>query len=364
MNDTLKNLDSLFRMSAVPTAAIDGDVFVYCNPAAEKAFSGELTGSKPSELFPSWPYSRNCVAATNVLGVECIVTVTGFEELLVLTLAPTASADQAPSIPISALNSMASTITTLRMAADKLSVLCPKSEKQELYTSILYHNYYKLLRTTEHLTTLSSLRSNEYPFSPEPLELGTFLSDIASSVRSLTADSGVTLEYEPPADLITANGDASLLERLVLGLIANSLKHTPAGGRITLRVSKHRDSAMLSVDDTGAGIPPEILSSAFNISEAQTPAELSSCESGLGLPLVLAIASKHGGTLLLESREGIGTSARVLLRSVDESITTLRMPRAVYGSQIPVRALTELSTVLPRSQYAPNVVFDEKPDNN
>lgn len=360
MSDTIiNNLDNLFRLSALPVVAVEGDKLVYCNPASEKAFTGTLAGQSAGQLFSRWPYTRGSVVSTNVLGRDCIITVSGLEKMLVLTLGEALSAERVASIPNGALASMASTITTLRMAADKLASLCGTGDKQELYISILYHNYYKLLRTTEHLTTLSGLKTGEYPFNPKSLELGTFLSDLVSSVRYLTQDSGVILEYEPPNELITVNADAGLLEQLVLGLIANSLDHTPSGGRITLQLTQSRGNAVLSVDDTGCGIPPEVLASVFQISVPRGPLELPSCKSGLGLPLASVIAAKHVGTVILESREGEGTSVRVSLRSSPKAYPTLRMPAPVYGSQIPVRALTELSEVLPRSQYTPDKIFGD-----
>ena len=215
---------------------------------------------------------------------------------------------------------------------------------------MLYHNYYKLIRTTDHLSTISKLKSGDFAFEPRNIELGAFISDIVSSVRYLTSDSGVTLEYEPPDRLITVNADAKLIEQLILSLISNSLKHTPAGGTIKLSVSEKNGHAVLTVDDTGSGIAPERMGSLFRIEEPENPADTPLTEGGLGLPLASVIASRHKGTIILESRPGEGTSVRVLLRACNAP-PTLSSPALPYGNNIPTRALTELSVVLPRSQY-------------
>lgn len=350
MSDTIKNLDSLFRLSALPVTAVDGDTVSYCNPAAVSFFSSDFTGQKAHDIFPRWPYTDNSVISTTAAGINCIITVTLFQGMRVLSIAPAIDAGQTASIPAGALAGMANTITTLRLAADKIVAFCEHGEKQDTYVSILYHNYYKLLRITEQLTTISSLKSGDYLFDPKVIELGAFLSDLVSSVRYLTADSGITLEYEPPDSLITVSADPKLLEHLVLGLLTNSLQHTPAGGTIKLCLSRSGDHAALSVDDNGCGIAPDVLAGVFSLQSLNGAEDIPSSEGGLGLPLASAIAAKHKGTVIIESREGKGTHVRVLLRSCDIPLRFCS-PTVPYGNSIPHRALTELSVVLPRTQY-------------
>ena len=94
---------------------------------------------------------------------------------------------------------------------------------------------------------------------------------------------------------------------------------------------------------------PDVLARAFQIN---SETDMLSAESGgLGLPLASAIAAKHKGTVMIESRPGEGTSVRVLLRACDAPLT-FHSPTGGYGSRIPARALTELSVVLPKEQYS------------
>ena len=357
MSDILKNLDNLFHLSTQPVAAAEGDLLVYSNPAWKKLFSVSQSPQNISALLPNWPYAPDSVISATLSDREYCITITQFEHLLVLMLTESVGTKNVDLTPFSALNSMISTSTTPRRAADRLSVLCGIGEQQSLYISILYHNYYKLLRTTEHLSTLSALKSERYTLDLAELELGAFLSDLASSVRHLTQDSGVILEYDAPNELITVSADAHLMELLFLGLLSNALGHTDAGGRIAVHLSQKRNMAIVSVTDNGSGMAPDILASAFQLRGFADSLELPSPDSGLGLPLASAIAARHGGTVILESREGRGTTVRVSIQLLKREKLLLRTPAPVYGTQVPIHALTELSTVLSRSQYTPDKLF-------
>lgn len=348
MGDTIKNLDNLFRLSPLPVAAVKDGFISYSNPAAETMFSKTLTGIKAEEVFPRWPYEIGSLVSANVLDNHCIIAVSQFGSHTVLTITRAAHSESLSAIPAGTLSGMANSITALRMAADKLVDSCPPGEKQDMYISVLYHNYYKLLRTAEHLSAISGLKNGSYAFEPNVIELGCFLADMVSSVRYLTENSGVSIKYDAPTELITVRGDIKLLEQMVLALVANSLAHTPEGGTIELKLSRQRDSAAIAITDNGSGMAPDVLAQAFRISSGSD--RLPNENSGLGLPLASVIAEKHKGTVIIESRPGEGTCVRVLLRSCDAPLT-FHSPTGGYGSQIPTRALTELSSVLPREQY-------------
>ena len=351
MSNVLNSLESLFSLSAAPVVGVRENYPVYFNPAAAKFFSGKISGNSAEKLFPQWPYAYGSVISTTILEHNCKITVTEIEDVLVLTLSEPINEEVVSAIPINALATMASSITTLRIAADQMADFCATDKQQEPYISIFYQNYYRLLRVTEHLTAISGLFSGTLPFNPRPIELSTFFSDIVSAVRYLTADLNITLDYFPPANFVTVNADAKLIEQLILTLIANSIKSTPDGGTISLRVSENMGNVVISLQDNGCGISPNALSSIFNLNNPIGKHEVPSEDGGIGLPLASVIAAKHGGTIVLDSREGEGTSIRVMFKSSDTPVSTLRSPAYVYGNLIPVRALTELSEVLSRLQY-------------
>ena len=102
-------------------------------------------------------------------------------------------------------------------------------------------------------------------------------------------------------------GDRTRLEQVAANLIDNAVKYTPPGGRVEVTVRREDGQAVLSVRDTGPGIPPDelprIWDRLFRGDASRTERGL-----GLGLSLVRAIVEAHGGTVEVESEPGPGTS--------------------------------------------------------
>ena len=109
------------------------------------------------------------------------------------------------------------------------------------------------------------------------------------------------------------HADAKLVETLLLNLLANCLLHAEGLGVISVGLQLTEQSAILSVSDDGCGIPPEQMHAVFARYRCGGDASSLPSGSGLGLSVVRGIADRHGGTLLLESREGQGTAVRVSL---------------------------------------------------
>ena len=103
------------------------------------------------------------------------------------------------------------------------------------------------------------------------------------------------------------------LEQAVWNLLSNALKFTPAGGRVTVSLRFERKQVLLTVTDTGGGIPVERMETVFD--GYLHPERLAAlpCGLGLGLPLCRRIAEGHGGRLVLDSRPDQGTSVTLAL---------------------------------------------------
>jgi two-component system, OmpR family, phosphate regulon sensor histidine kinase PhoR len=108
------------------------------------------------------------------------------------------------------------------------------------------------------------------------------------------------------------NGDAGQLGRVLMNLLTNALKYTPRGGRVTCTAAAEGDDVVLTVQDTGMGIPEdeqESLGTPFFRASNAVRREIQG--SGLGLSIVRTVVGHHHGKLELESVEGAGTKATV-----------------------------------------------------
>ena len=114
--------------------------------------------------------------------------------------------------------------------------------------------------------------------------------------------------------MVITEGDDGMLKQLIRILVDNSIKYTPAGGQISLRVEERDGQAVIAVQDEGAGIPEEAMPYIFDrFYRADESRTRETGGAGLGLSIAKSIAQRHNGSIEVTSREGIGTRMTVLL---------------------------------------------------
>jgi two-component system phosphate regulon sensor histidine kinase PhoR len=160
----------------------------------------------------------------------------------------------------------------------------------------------------EDLLTLARLESGRDLLQPEPIDLGVFLAETLQDWKPKAAAKGIRMELEAPAALPEPLLDARKLHQVLGNLLDNALKHTPSGGAVTLRAVVVNGSIELSLEDTGAGIPPADLPHIFKrFYRADKARSRELGGTGLGLAIVKHIAQAHGGSVRAESEWGKGT---------------------------------------------------------
>ena len=131
---------------------------------------------------------------------------------------------------------------------------------------------------------------------------------VAPSWAQRTLSTALSLpDYE-----VAVTGNRELLERMLVNLVGNAVKFTPDGGEVALRLVAEHGDAVLTVSDTGIGIPEEEQQHLFTRFFRSSLAQRSAIQgSGLGLSLARAVAEEHGGTLQVDSRPGEGATFSV-----------------------------------------------------
>ena len=134
------------------------------------------------------------------------------------------------------------------------------------------------------------------------------------AMRTLADSSGVELTASYEEELPTVYADPERVTQLLSNLVGNALKFTPAGGRVEVRVQPYGEGALVSVVDTGEGIPadqlPHVFDRFFQVSSSRMASRHG---AGLGLPIARGIVEAHGGTIWIESVQGRGTTVRFTL---------------------------------------------------
>ena len=194
------------------------------------------------------------------------------------------------------------------------------NERYAAYVADIHASAKHLLDLVNDILDISTIEAGELALSPEYLDVGAIFDECARVVREQARKAELTLEIELRDTGLTVYADRRALRQILLNLMSNAIKFTPPKGRITVAATESEDSFLLSVTDTGIGIPAQ------NLSKIVQPFETGSNDphtsangnpyirtegTGLGLAIVRSLAHLHGGDLAIESEEGCGTTVRV-----------------------------------------------------
>src|SRR5207249_3914700 len=178
----------------------------------------------------------------------------------------------------------------------------------------MHSNGMRLLKLIYDLLDLVRLESGRMEVKHEPLEVSEFVKGLASAARQVADDKRLRLETDVDPGLGAVLGDRDKLEKIVLNLVFNALKFTPAGGRVALRAEKLGEQFVLSVADTGMGISEKHLPYVFDsFWQADGSSKRKYQGVGIGLALVKELVEIQGGTVEVLSQEGKGTTFTVRL---------------------------------------------------
>lgn len=215
--------------------------------------------------------------------------------------------------------------------------------------AILCQSYYRILRLANNLSDAAIL---DKPIRARLRndDIVGFCRDVIRRVQMPAELLGLELDFRCAKSSHIIAIDRDRLERLLLNLLSNAFKFTPKGGRVTLEVRIEAQRAELRLSDTGCGIAPELLETVFDRYLHTERIDPPPHGLGLGLPICRRIAQEHGGSLLLTSRPGEGTTVTVSLPNQKAAVQELNSFIVDYsGGFNPV--LLELCDALPKQAF-------------
>jgi two-component system phosphate regulon sensor histidine kinase PhoR len=181
-------------------------------------------------------------------------------------------------------------------------------ENNRRFLEIIREHAVRLARLTDDLLKLSRIEAGKFDLELGPLKLADVIVPCLETAGFKTAQKGQTLEADIPRDLPLVRGDASSLSELLQNLLDNAVQYTPRGGRIRVSVRVAGEQAVLTVSDTGIGIPQaeqERIFERFYRVDAARSREAGG--TGLGLAIAKHIAESHGGRIWVDSAVGQGS---------------------------------------------------------
>jgi PAS domain S-box-containing protein len=187
----------------------------------------------------------------------------------------------------------------------------PNTTRDQLET--VHRNGLRLLKLVNTLLDFSRIEAGRVQVNYEQVNLTTLTQDLASAFRSLIEKAGLkfTVECKPMGH--PAYVDKEMWEKIIFNLLSNAFKFTFEGG-IELRLESTDKNAILTVEDTGAGIPSRELPNIFKRFHRVQNVRARTYEgSGIGLSLVVELVKLHGGDITVSSQPGEGSSFQVTI---------------------------------------------------
>ena len=176
-------------------------------------------------------------------------------------------------------------------------------------------------RIVADMLTLARSDVSDWPISAIEFYFDELLADAADSLSLLSGECGVSIEVVTPGDL-QVRGDEGLLRQMLVNLLENALRHTPAGGQVRAIVTTDSRDVVLTVRDTGHGIAAadrtRIFERFVHVAAPDGTANRTSGGTGLGLAIAQRVARAHGGDLVLVETGATGTQFATTLPILSE----------------------------------------------
>lgn len=326
----------------------NGKIF-FANSAAKSIFGEDCLGKNAQALLGadiSGTQANSFIAGIKLGGVSRIARLSHIDGGTVVFISRTETAPEALNEPF--LYALRSGLMNVGISADMLRQWAEEHGQKELLPAIagLTRSQYALARTAQNAAML--LNSTEDGLDGEKylVNLSALLAELTDAVSHFV--SGVELHINLGQD-IAAPVSPALIRQLLLNLISNALAHAKGLDQIGVRLSETAGSVILSVSDNGCGIEPDKLPTVFDRYRHDFTLSDMSSGAGIGLSVCRKVAESHGGTLLLESRPGFGTTVRVSISKTSSNIS-MRSQTPSPGS-LSREVLIGLSNCLPQDCY-------------
>lgn len=186
--------------------------------------------------------------------------------------------------------------------------------KYEEYLGDIHLSAKHLLEIINEVLDMSKIEAGRVDLDEQDIDLVALIDSVVRLMDARTISNGIQILQAIPVDLNRLRADPRLVRQILINLMTNAVKYSNSGGTITIKVHMAHDGDMvLTVTDTGVGIPKERIKEAMEpFGQINDPRISTKYQgTGLGLPLAKAMAELHGGALSLESEEERGTTVTV-----------------------------------------------------
>lgn len=355
MDRELNALDMLDLMDR-PGFCVKDLKIIKCNASAQSMLLEEGMDILPMVSVGREEYeafSSGCLYLTLELNKTCWgASVTRMGEFDVFLLEESADRAELQAMALAA-KELRSPLSSIMTTAERLFPMEALEENPKLreQAARLNRGLYQMLRIVSNMSDAEGYALSRQAHL-ETLEISGFIGEIFEKNQALMAHTGLVLRFENLSQKLYMLVDREKLERAVMNILSNAMKFTAPGGTIEAKLVRREKRLYLTVQDSGKGIPEDILGSVHRRYLRQPGVEDSRFGIGLGMVLIRSAAAIHGGTVLIDHPEGSGTRITLTLTIRQNTSGNVRSPllRIDYTGERD-HNLVELSEILPAELY-------------
>ena len=344
---------SLFDICSDAVIAFREHTAIYANGHAVGLFGASPVGKKDAELFPeALPehIDQDLVFSSVVAGTEVSVTCRAQSGLLLLTLHAAYDASREEKLSVAMRNELANCLGNIQMSSALLRPYLDQGNNHiSTLSAMLTHNCYRLNRLTAHLSILSDQWLTPAADADDYFDLGEVLEAVVHSTDIIAGSDVCRLVCHIPDKPIYFTGSGIPMEIIIMNLLSNGIKYTPKDGTVTATLREGRDNILLQIQDTGVGIAPERLPTVFQGYLEPFDLKDSVRGAGMGLAVSKRLCEIMGGSILVESREGKGTTVTVSLPKPLQKNLVYSDRKLLSPGQASI--LTEMADIFPHTSY-------------
>jgi two-component system phosphate regulon sensor histidine kinase PhoR len=188
------------------------------------------------------------------------------------------------------------------------------TEMQKEFCNIINSEVTRLARFIDDLLSISSMEVGALTIDRQKVETARLFDEVLLKVQPLLEHKQIEFVAELPPKMPDLLLDKDKIIAVIVNVLGNAAKYTPAGGRVSLRVKGEEGKLRVSVEDTGVGISPEDLPRLFDkFFRSEDPRVQAETGTGLGLSLAREVVRMHGGEIHVESELNKGSTFTVSL---------------------------------------------------
>lgn len=235
-------------------------------------------------------------------------------------------ADKAWSTVVSTIShELRTSLTSIKAYVELLAVGGAGSvnPQQSEFLNIIDANAERVVSLVNNLSTVSAMEEGPIHVAARLVDMARVIDDAVQAIRLQAEEAELELVVNLPSDLSPVKGDPHHLRQIMDNLLDNAMRYTPSQGRIIVLVveaklrdrdGESQDYVVVSVRDTGVGIPPEEHNRIFEkYYRVENPLSEQAGGSGMGLAIVKSLVEAHGGRVWVESEVGVGSTFTLII---------------------------------------------------